>query len=85
MADDLPIKPGDRFLSNHGKGPLAAECVSVSAGIARLFRFQNDLGVKAERVYFEYPVAFFSSPICGWVLIGSSTEHGVREDHHAAR
>lgn len=56
---------GSLFASNHGKGPLMARLVRVVSGVAYMERWSRWAG---RRKAFRLPVAFLSSPACGWRL-----------------
>lgn len=64
------IFEGSKYVSNGGKGPLIAECISIEGvgktAIALMVRWNRRGGRKT---CFRLPVSFFNKRTCGWVCL----------------
>jgi len=63
------FKSGDTFRSNGGAGPGFARIVAVEGVTAVMERFvlnRRRAIIHNQRIKFELPLSFLSSPNCGW-------------------
>lgn len=67
----------DRFMSNHGAGPLMARILCVSNGMVRLERWNRANPTKG-RATCEVSLKYFTSRACGWKKVRNPTPQDIR-------
>lgn len=57
----------DRYISNHGAGPMVARILCATDKTVTMERWMK-MRPEGRRTRFELPTGFLRSPSCGWTL-----------------